>query len=229
MVGAAAQRHSAHRHWPARLRQPVGLGHVRRHLHADRRHLDALVRIQRSAGRAEPLAADHYRCTRAGRRAVILWEPALGGITLTYVIAAWAIIGGILTIISALRLREEIDNEWWLVLSGILAIIFGILVFTGRDVRWSPGHRSGHRLGVWHLRHRGGHPVDRSRPPGAGFRDADRRRHVANATDIRIEQPTGARRWRRAPVLRCYGVRQGSDRRVTGRALPAAPAPCMRM
>jgi uncharacterized membrane protein HdeD (DUF308 family) len=61
---------------------------------------------------------------------LILWNPALGGITLTYVIAAWAVIGGILTIIAALRLREEIDNEWWLVISGVLAIIFGILVFT---------------------------------------------------------------------------------------------------
>jgi uncharacterized membrane protein HdeD (DUF308 family) len=60
---------------------------------------------------------------------LILWNPALGGITLTYVIAAWAIVTGVLTIISALRLREEIDNEWWLVLSGVLAIIFGVLVF----------------------------------------------------------------------------------------------------
>jgi len=60
---------------------------------------------------------------------IILWNPALGGITLTYVIAAWAIVTGILTIITALRLRDEIDNEWWLVLSGVLAIIFDILVF----------------------------------------------------------------------------------------------------
>ena len=60
---------------------------------------------------------------------LILWNPALGGITLTYVIAAWAIVTGILTIITALRLRDEIDNEWWLVLSGVLAVIFGILVF----------------------------------------------------------------------------------------------------
>src|ERR687898_1928029 len=59
---------------------------------------------------------------------IILWDPALGGITLTTIVAAWAVIGGILTIVSALRLREEIDNEWWLVLSGVLAIIFGILV-----------------------------------------------------------------------------------------------------
>ena len=61
---------------------------------------------------------------------IILWNPELGAITLTTVIAAWAIVGGILTIISAIRVREEIDNEWWLVLSGVLAIIFGILVFT---------------------------------------------------------------------------------------------------
>jgi uncharacterized membrane protein HdeD (DUF308 family) len=61
---------------------------------------------------------------------LILWNPELGGITLTYVIAAWAIIVGILEIIQAIRLREEIDNEWWLILTGILAIIFGILVFS---------------------------------------------------------------------------------------------------
>jgi uncharacterized membrane protein HdeD (DUF308 family) len=60
---------------------------------------------------------------------IVLWNPVLGGITLTYVIAAWAIVTGVLTIITALRLREEIDNEWWLVLSGVLAIIFGLLVF----------------------------------------------------------------------------------------------------
>jgi uncharacterized membrane protein HdeD (DUF308 family) len=60
---------------------------------------------------------------------IILWNPVLGGLTLTYVIAIWAIVGGILTIISALRLREEIDNEWWLVISGVLGVIFGILVF----------------------------------------------------------------------------------------------------
>jgi uncharacterized membrane protein HdeD (DUF308 family) len=59
----------------------------------------------------------------------ILWNPALAGETLTYVIAAWAIVTGILEIISAIRLRDEISNEWWLILTGILAIIFGILVF----------------------------------------------------------------------------------------------------
>jgi uncharacterized membrane protein HdeD (DUF308 family) len=60
---------------------------------------------------------------------IVLVNPVLGGITLTIVIAAWAIVTGILEIIAAIRLREEIDNEWWLILTGVLAIIFGILVF----------------------------------------------------------------------------------------------------
>ena len=61
---------------------------------------------------------------------IVLWNPALGGITLVYVVAAWAVIIGILEIIQAIRLREEIDNEWWLIITGVLAVIFGVLVFT---------------------------------------------------------------------------------------------------
>jgi uncharacterized membrane protein HdeD (DUF308 family) len=60
---------------------------------------------------------------------IVLWNPVLAGLSLTLVIAAWAIVTGILTIIAAIRVREEIDNEWWLIISGVLAIIFGILVF----------------------------------------------------------------------------------------------------
>ena len=93
---------------------------------------------------------------------IILWDPELGGVTLTYVIAAWAVVGGILTIISAIRVREEIDNEWWLVLSGILA---DHLRHPGLYER--PGRYSDHRLGVRHFRHRGGHPLDRAGLPGA--------------------------------------------------------------
>jgi uncharacterized membrane protein HdeD (DUF308 family) len=64
---------------------------------------------------------------------LLLFYPTLGLLTLTYVIAAWAIITGILTIIAAVRVREEIDNEWWLIISGILAVIFGVLVYLGGE------------------------------------------------------------------------------------------------
>ncbi len=42
---------------------------------------------------------------------------------------SWAIAVGVLEIIAGIGLRHEITNEWWLILTGILAIVFGVLVF----------------------------------------------------------------------------------------------------
>jgi uncharacterized membrane protein HdeD (DUF308 family) len=44
-------------------------------------------------------------------------------------IAVWAIVIGVFEVIGAIRLRKEIDNEWMLGLSGVLAILFGVLFF----------------------------------------------------------------------------------------------------
>ncbi len=55
--------------------------------------------------------------------------PGITTLVLLFFIGAWSLLNGVFTIVGAIRLRKEIDNEWWLVLSGVLAIIFGILVF----------------------------------------------------------------------------------------------------
>ena len=43
-------------------------------------------------------------------------------------IAVWAIIIGVLQLYAAIRLWNVIDNDWWLILSGLLSIAFGAVL-----------------------------------------------------------------------------------------------------
>ena len=59
--------------------------------------------------------------------------PPVAAMALLYLIAAWAIVTGILSIVAAIRLRKQIEGEWLMIMTGILSILFGVLlaVFPG--------------------------------------------------------------------------------------------------
>jgi uncharacterized membrane protein HdeD (DUF308 family) len=65
----------------------------------------------------------------------ILW-PGLTTSGLVYVIAGWAVVTGVLKILTAVLLRAEVENGWLLAGSGALSVLFGILlaVLAGSDV-----------------------------------------------------------------------------------------------
>ena len=59
---------------------------------------------------------------------VTFFAPGLTDLTLIYVIAAWAIIVGVFEIMASLDLRDVVKGAGWLTASGVLSIVFGVVV-----------------------------------------------------------------------------------------------------
>ena len=57
----------------------------------------------------------------------LVW-PGISALVLLLFIAGWAIATGVMEIVGAIQVRKEIDNEWWLIASGILSVIFGLVL-----------------------------------------------------------------------------------------------------
>lgn len=57
-----------------------------------------------------------------------LFWPAATALAFVIWIAAWAIVAGGFRIYAAIRLRHELEGEWALVLSGVLLVVWGVLM-----------------------------------------------------------------------------------------------------
>ena len=55
-------------------------------------------------------------------------SPDITALILLTFIAAWSIVSGIFEIATAVRLRKMIPNEWLLIVSGVVSIVFGALL-----------------------------------------------------------------------------------------------------
>ena len=58
--------------------------------------------------------------------------PGITALALVIYVAAWALMIGVSEIVVAIKLRQEIKGEWFLILMGILSILFAIMLL------WNP-------------------------------------------------------------------------------------------
>jgi uncharacterized membrane protein HdeD (DUF308 family) len=65
---------------------------------------------------------------------VTLRTPTTPAMVLIFFIWLWAIATGILRIVEAIRLRKQISGELWLALSGVLGVLFGVVLLLQRGI-----------------------------------------------------------------------------------------------
>ena len=56
------------------------------------------------------------------------FRPGMTVLTLVFVVGVWAVVRGVFDIVEAVSLRKEIPHEWLMLVGGVVAVIFGIVV-----------------------------------------------------------------------------------------------------
>ena len=82
-------------------------------------------------------------CLAAG---FILLAPRLDLVWLARLVAAWAVVGGVLELMAARHLRRHLQDEWLLAVAGLASLGFGLYLFFAWNreastmVRWLTGY-----------------------------------------------------------------------------------------
>ena len=84
------------------------------------------VRAARHHGRSAPLLVEGVLNIIIG--VIVFWQPVAALVALIYLIGIWAVITGIALIAAGIALIR-INGEWLLVLSGIISLLLGIILF----------------------------------------------------------------------------------------------------
>jgi uncharacterized membrane protein HdeD (DUF308 family) len=59
---------------------------------------------------------------------VAFFWPGMTAVVLLFLISAWAIFTGLLKVIMAIAFRRNVDNGWLMGLSGVLSVLFGVVL-----------------------------------------------------------------------------------------------------
>jgi uncharacterized membrane protein HdeD (DUF308 family) len=90
-------------------------------------NLIAAVRAPREGNRWGWLALSGVAGIATGL--ITFFYPGITAVALVLLVAAWSLVTGIAEIIAAIHLRKYIEHEWLLILSGLLSVAFGVLLF----------------------------------------------------------------------------------------------------
>jgi uncharacterized membrane protein HdeD (DUF308 family) len=63
-----------------------------------------------------------------GAGLITFLSPGITALALVYLIAAWALVTGVMKIGEAIRLRKQLNHEWLLILTGLVSVAFGTLL-----------------------------------------------------------------------------------------------------
>jgi uncharacterized membrane protein HdeD (DUF308 family) len=64
---------------------------------------------------------------------VLVFGPDQAGRAIVLVIGLWAVATGVVEIVSAVRLRREIADEWLLGLGGVLSVMLGVILIVRQE------------------------------------------------------------------------------------------------